>query len=902
MLHYIRHNVAVRFVILLILMFVVSVLYYALFASKELKPPEAFRASQGDREDAVVLEWDVAENALGYTLYRSLSKEGNFTLLADTSQTSYRDRNITPGTTYYYRIRSSWLRQQGTFGETVSGFAAIGAPGNFRASEGEYVNRILLGWNTSPGAARYALYRAQKEEGPFELLSDRVEQIRYSDWKVLPGVSYYYRLKAGGETLWSLPSPAQKGWAAIEVPVVIASDGQAGDRVKVWWKGILGVEKYALYRRQKGEASYRLIRDELNQTHYRDRDVVPGRVYYYRLKSYMNGMWSRWGRADKGYALLSSPTDVSAAKGERSDGIELSWAPVTEARSYRVYRSDTPKGSYRVVAKEVSTTRFLDREVASGRHYYYVVKAVAQVFSKSSKATRGYLASKAPVDIRATDGSPGKVIISWDRVEGAESYTLYRTSKPTGEYEMLAEKVVGTYFEDAEVREGKRYYYKVRAVEGGFASALSETDSGYSKVSVPTGLKGSDGTVDDHIALSWDAGKAEAFALYRSGTAGGEYTLLSDTITGFSYEDRGIVRCRTYYYRLKANKNGRWSDFGRVVSGYAKCGAYVESFAGSGSLGKDDGPGTDASFNRPVGIATDGDDLFIADTFNHLIRKITPEGMVTTLAGSGIAGSDNGSGSNASFYRPSGIAVDSGGNLFVAEVDNHLIRKVTPGGEVSLFAGNGEAGDADGKGSAARFNHPYKLAFGPSGNLFVTEFGNRKIRSITPEGVVSTYAGNGKRGRRDSSRLRASFEKPSGIAVGRDGTVYVADRNSHTIRKIAPDGQVSTIAGSGQSGSSDGKGPAAGFSQPNGLAIGPDGYLYVADTGNNKIRVITPQGVVKSVAGSGESGSRDGYGETARFYGPRDLVFDGSGTLYVTGFHSHTIRKITFRNKPKKME
>lgn len=902
MLHYIRHNVVARFVMLLILISVGVVLYYGVFETKELHPPEAFRASQGDRTDAVVLEWEEAENAFGYSLFRSLSEEGNFTLLADTAQTVYHDMNITPGITYYYRIRSERIRQKSEVGGAVSGFAAIGVPEEFHASDREYANRVVLGWNRSPGADRYALYRARDEKGPYNLLSDKLEQTSYSDWKVSPGVTYYYGLRAGNGTLWSSSSTLRKGRAAIEVPVAIASDALAGGRIKVSWKGIPGVEKYALYRKQKGESAYTLISDAVTSTHYWDRDVVPGRVYHYRLKSHMNGIWSRWGRGDRGYALLHPPTDLSAAKGERSDAIALSWSPVNGALAYRVYRADRQKGPYRIIAKAVAATRFLDREVASGRYYYYIVKAEAQVLSRSSKTARGYLASKAPTNIRATDGSPGKVGVSWDPVAGAEFYTLYRALKPEGKYSVLPGKISGSYFEDTKVREGRRYYYKVRAVEKTFASALSEADSGYSKVSVPTGLTASDGTADNHIALSWSGGQADAYALYRSDTAAGEYRLLSDSITAFSYEDRDINRCRTYYYRIKASKNGHWSDFGRVTSGYGKCGAFVESFAGSGILGKEDGQGTDASFNRPVGIATNGDDIFVADTFNHLIRKITPGGMVTTLAGSGIAGSDDGIGGEASFYRPSGIAVDGEGNLFIAEVDNHLIRKVSRDGEVSTFAGNGEAGDTDGRGKAARFNHPYKLAFGPSGNLFVTEFGNRKVRRITPGGIVSTYAGSGKRGRRDRVRLRASFEKPSGIAVDRDGTVYVADRNSHMIRKIAPDGQVSTVAGSGQSGSRDGKGAAAAFSQPNGLAIGPDGNLYVADTGNNKIRVITPQGVVKSVAGSGESGSRDGYGETARFYGPRDLVFDGSGTLYVTGFHSHTIRKITFRNKPKKME
>ena len=248
----------------------------------------------------------------------------------------------------------------------------------------------------------------------------------------------------------------------------------------------------------------------------------------------------------------------------------------------------------------------------------------------------------------------------------------------------------------------------------------------------------------------------------------------------------------------------------------------------------------------------------------------------------------------ASFREPNGVVFGGDGNLYVLDSANHTIRKVTPAGEVTTFAGSGSSGSDDGTGTAASFNYPRGVAVDGDGNLYVADTYNSTIRKVTPAGVVTTFAGSGSYGSDDGTGTAASFADPRGVAFGGDGNLYVADTNNHSIRKVTPAGVVTTLAGSGSSGSDDGTGTAAGFGEVMGAAFDGDGNLYVADAGNNTIRKITPAGEVTTLAGSaGSSGSINGIGPAARFSSPRGVAVDGDGNLYVTDTYNSKIRKVT---------
>ena len=323
--------------------------------------------------------------------------------------------------------------------------------------------------------------------------------------------------------------------------------------------------------------------------------------------------------------------------------------------------------------------------------------------------------------------------------------------------------------------------------------------------------------------------------------------------------------------------------------------ANVTTFAGTaGAKGSTDGTGAAARFNVPRGVVVGADGtVYVGDTFNHTIRKITSAGVVTTLAGSaGSTGSVNGQGTAAKFNYPFGVAIGGDGAVYVADYTNNLIRKISTGGVVSTLAGTGLAGDVNATGTAASFYGPAGVAVGADGTVYVANSSNNKIRKITAAGVVTTLAGSGVAGKADGTGTAASFTNPYGVAVGADGTVYVADSRSNTIRKITAAGVVTTLAGSGSPGSANATGAAASFKGPTSIAVAADGTVYVADCENHKIRKITAAGVVTTLAGSGFYGGTDGLGAAARFLFPYGVAVGVDGTVYVVD-DNHTIRKIT---------
>ena len=327
----------------------------------------------------------------------------------------------------------------------------------------------------------------------------------------------------------------------------------------------------------------------------------------------------------------------------------------------------------------------------------------------------------------------------------------------------------------------------------------------------------------------------------------------------------------------------------------------VTTFAGlAGSTGSANGTGSAARFNGPVAVTIDNiGNIFVADTNNHTIRKITPARVVSTFAGlAGNDGSANGTGSTARFTFPSALAVDSANNIYVADTDNSTIRKITPARVVSTFAGSaGSIGTADGTGSAARFNFPAGVAVdrAGTGNIYVGDTSNFTIRQITPAGVVTTLAGSPlMRGGANGTGSAARFLLPEGMAVDSGGNIYVADQDASTIRKIAPGGVVSTFAGSfTKSGSLNGTGSAARFNLPADVAVDSSNNLYVADSNNCTIRKITPAAAVTTLAGLASAGHTNGTGSAARFDFPDGVAVDTTGKIYVADTVESAIRKIT---------
>ena len=326
----------------------------------------------------------------------------------------------------------------------------------------------------------------------------------------------------------------------------------------------------------------------------------------------------------------------------------------------------------------------------------------------------------------------------------------------------------------------------------------------------------------------------------------------------------------------------------------------VTLFAGTaGSQGGTNGTGTVARFSKPTGIGRDAsNNLYVTDVAGQTVRRITSAAVVTTFAGSnGVSGSTNGStGTSARFSSPSGVVVDSSGNIFIGDGANGTVRRITSAGAVTTFVGTaGSQGAVDGTGAGAMFYRPAGIARDANNNLYVADPVANTIRKITTGGVVTTLAGySAVVGANDNTGSLAGFRGPSGVVADSSGNLFIADTGNHTIRKVTPAGVVTTFAGlAGTAGSTNATATSARFNSPNGLAIDSSNNIYVADTGNHTIRKVTSGGVVTTVAGlAGISGSTNATGTSARFNSPAALAVTSAGILYVADTGNYTIRKI----------
>ena len=308
--------------------------------------------------------------------------------------------------------------------------------------------------------------------------------------------------------------------------------------------------------------------------------------------------------------------------------------------------------------------------------------------------------------------------------------------------------------------------------------------------------------------------------------------------------------------------------------------AIVSTLTGNGTAGFVDGVGTTAQFNDPIGVAIGADgNLYVSDHNNYSIRKIKPDSEVSTLAGSSTPGYVDATGTAARFAGPFDVAGDATGNVYVADYGNNRIRKITPSGEVSTMAGSTD-GFVNGNGTAANFSGPEGVAVDASGNVYVADSRNHCIRKITSAGDVTTLAGSGTQGFADGTGTAAQFYGPSDVAVDGAGNVYVADRFNHRLRKITSNGVVTTLVN------------GTTFNGLWGIAVDANGNVYVSDNTTNSISKITSNGVVTTLAGS-TAGFADGSGTDAKFYGPAGVAVDASGNVYVADQLNQRIRKIT---------
>ena len=325
-------------------------------------------------------------------------------------------------------------------------------------------------------------------------------------------------------------------------------------------------------------------------------------------------------------------------------------------------------------------------------------------------------------------------------------------------------------------------------------------------------------------------------------------------------------------------------------------GATVSTFAGSGVSGATNGSGTAASFSFPASVILGANnEIYVGDFGNSLVRTINLNSTaVATFAGTGVQGLLNGPAATAEFNGTANIVFDGSGDLFVADEENNVIREITAAGNVVTVAGNGTLGYQDGPAASAEFNYPEGIVLDANGNLYVADGHNNVIRKINlSTGTVSTFAGNGSVGFDNGALTSATFDDPYGLAFDASGNLYVADVQNNCIRKITiSTGMVSTFAGSGNQGLTNGPTASATFNYPLACIFDSDNNMYISDTYNNVIRKVSAAGNVTTFAGAGSSGLTNGAAASATFNFPIGLLVNGDG-IYVADTHNNVIRKIT---------
>ncbi len=333
----------------------------------------------------------------------------------------------------------------------------------------------------------------------------------------------------------------------------------------------------------------------------------------------------------------------------------------------------------------------------------------------------------------------------------------------------------------------------------------------------------------------------------------------------------------------------------------------ISTYAGNGTAGfsGDAGAAASAQINFAMGLAVDSaGNLYIADQLNARVRKVTRDGVIQTIAGTGTLAhsGDGGTALNGGLGYPCGVTVDSAGNYYIAETAANIVRKVSTTGTITTYAGNGGQGYVGdgGKATDAALNGPLGLLVDPAGNLYISELANNVVRKVTPDGTISTFAGNGTGSYFGDGgpASNAGLNMPEGLAIDAAGNIYIGDTLNHRVRKVTPDGTITTVAGNSSTrGFAGDGGPAvnATLNYPYGVAVDKSGNLYIADLGNNRVRMVTTNGVIRTIAGNGKFGDQgDGGSATAaqlRF--PRDVAVDGNGNVYVSDSQNNRIRLLT---------
>ena len=544
--------------------------------------PSGVTASDGTFTDKVRIVWRSVDGAQSYQVYRAPSETGQYEKIGDTTSTAYDDSGVSPNVVYWYKVRACNAAGCSDLSAPDSGYAqsaiagAPPAPVNLSATDGTFTDRIRVTWDAVPGATQYEIYRDVSAGGIFPLRSTTTAP-SFDDTDVIPGRTYWYRVRACNAAGCSVLSAADSGYAEPVIPDtpsgVSASDGTYDDRVRVNWNPVPGAANYEIWRATSQGGSYSQI-GETNSPPYDDTTVSVGTTYWYRVKACSAAGCSPLSAPDSGYAQTGGgggggggdtppgrPGGVSATNGTYTDKVQITWNAVDGAESYQVFYSTAEGGTYTQIA-ETTETSYDDTDDASPLDpcvsYWYKVRACnAAGCSDLSDADEGWRETRVtgvPANVSASDGSySDKVSVTWDAVTGADIYHIYRSTSYSGGYTEIAQTASTTYY-DSSVTPGVTYWYKIQACSehaqcgcGGY----SIPESGYACVTPdkPSFTLAYDAG-NEWVEVSWTMESGLGYKLFRATAEAGPYTDLGFVTS--PYYDTTVQANSTYWYKLRA--------------------------------------------------------------------------------------------------------------------------------------------------------------------------------------------------------------------------------------------------------------------------------------------------------------------------------------------------------------
>ena len=670
---------------------------------------------------------------------------------------------------------------------------------------------------------------------------------------------------------------------ALEAPSGLMATAVSSSGVDLNWRDNSDNETgFSVQRRQGDSDDWVQVGTTATSTvTFSDEGLLADTLYHYRVQAFNDTESSDFSNQAAVTTSSLHPPSRLTATAVSSSGIDLSWQDNSiNETGFRVQRQRDGSSDWVPVGTgPANATNFSDAGLLPGTRYRYRVQAFNQsessAFSKQAVATTRSV--HPPGSLTATAVSSSRIDLSWQDNNIHE--TGFRVQRrQAGASLWLPIGTTGanaTAFLDVGLLlPGTRYRYRVQA--------FNESESSvFSNEAAATTLSG---------APTQDSWKIDTIA---GGSVGDGSPAVAATVYGPS--DVALDGDGNLYIADTDNNRIRRVDPSGTIT----------TIAGTGERGYsgDGGPAVAAQLSLPSGVAVDGaGNLYIADRYNHRIRRVDRFGTITTIAGTGGRGysGDGGPAVAAQLNSPSDVAVNGNGNLYITDTENHRIRRIDDTGVITTIAGTGEEsyGGDNGPAVAARLDFPAAVVVDVAGNLYIVDSGNHRIRRVDSTGMITTIAGNGELGFSGDGgpAVAAHLLYPTGIAVDGAGNLYVADTDNHRIRRINSSGTITTIAGTGEQGFGGDNGPAveAQLAGPQGMAVDGAGNLYVADNGNSRIRRIDDTGVITTIAGIGGSGfSGDGGpAVAAQLNLPQGVAVDGTGNLYIADTDNHRIRQV----------